>query len=122
MTKCEESYYHLLAYIDHTMHINSTNPAHIETTACTALGVESRLAPLPNPSCTELVATASIVVDTDPAESVTSNVTTVGAGVISGIALTFIVGVAPNTGLYVLAPNSEASRSPMEAGTEVLNV
>ena len=78
---------------------------------------------------TELVATASTVVDTLPAPSVTNSVTTVGAGVISGIALTFstltaAVGsapaFAPKSGLYVLAPSSEASRRPGEAGTEVL--
>lgn len=60
--------------------------------------------------------------DTPPAASVTSIVTTIGGGVINGNAET-LVGVAfcPNKALYVLFASPDDTMPPREAGTDVLS-
>ena len=82
-----------------------------------------RAAPLEgNPNTTGAIDRTETVVDTLPAPSVTTTVTAVGSGVITGNAETFpSVVFCPNNALYVLLASPFDTMAPTEAGTEVFS-
>lgn len=78
--------------------------------------------PTGKPRVTAAMEREEMVVDTSPAGFVTTSVTTLGGGVMTGSAETFVSEVLwPKSALYVLFASPEDTIAPMEAETDVLS-